>query len=195
MAAKASGQLQIERHIEAMAHPLRHKCWISLYGREASPKEIADELNADTALVSHHVKRLVKLDCAELVREEKVRGAIRHVYKATRRVLIDVDDWNRLIDENPPFAKHLLCHFMQSQLDDFRKSVQAGVLGSDDRWHITRNPALVDETGLTEALELAGRFQAELAEVVRRSAERREGAEGEAVPISACLSVFKSASR
>jgi len=194
VATKTNGKLQFESHIEAMAHPLRHKCWIILHGREASPKEIADELGADTALVSHHVKRLVKLNCAELVREEKVRGTIRHVYKATQRVLVDVEDWNRLIDENPPFAKHLLCGFMQSQLDDFRRSVQAGVLGSDDRWHITRDPAVVDETGLTEALELADRFQAELVEIVRRSAERRDGSGGDAIPISACLSVFKSAS-
>jgi DNA-binding CsgD family transcriptional regulator len=178
LATETSGKLQIQSHIEAMAHPLRHRCWIILYGREASPKEIADELNADTALVSHHVKRLVKLDCAELVREEKVRGAVRHVYKATQRVLVDVDDWNRLIDENPPFAKHLLCGFMQSQLDDFRRSVQAGVLGSDDRWHITRDPAVVDDAGLTEALDLADRFQAELVEIVRRSAERRGGSGG-----------------
>lgn len=195
MATKASGQLQIESHIEAMAHPLRHKCWIVLHGREASPKEIADELNADTALVSHHVKRLVKLNCAELVREEKVRGTIRHVYKATRRVLVDVDDWNRLIEENPPFASHLLCTFMQSQLDDFRQSVQAGVLGSDDRWNITRVPAVVDDAGLDEALGLVDRFEAQLIEIVRRSAKRRDGADGEAIPISACLSIFKSASR
>lgn len=191
MPVKASGRKAIENHLEAMKHPLRHKCFELLHTRVASPKEISDELDEPLTHVAHHVKRLVQLGCAEMVDERQVRGAVEHFYKATEQVLVDTDDWLRLCEEDITFAKHLRGTFMQSQLDEFTKSARAGVFEADDRWHLSRNPIVVDPQGQEEALALARRMQDELAEIVQRSAAR--GGD-ESASMAACFSIFRMAS-
>lgn len=196
MPTKTAGKTRIENFIEAISHPVRHKALVILHGREASPKEIADLLGEPTPNVSHHVKRLVELDCAELVRNEPVRGStIRHVYKATERVLIDDDDWNRLVEDNPPFARHYLCSCINEQIDDFRRAVAAGTLGSDDQWCVSRTPVVLDEEGLREAFALARKAEDDLAAIVQRSAARRREDGTDAIPVSVDLNVFKSVPR
>ncbi|HVY96947.1 MAG TPA: winged helix-turn-helix domain-containing protein [Solirubrobacterales bacterium] len=180
-------------HLEAMKHELRHEIWLILVQRTASPKELAEELDADLSLVSHHTKRLVALGCAELVRSRPVRGAIEHFYRATKQVLVDDSDWNRLLEEDPGLADYMLGNFMQAQLDDYRKSIEAGVLGSDDRFLIDRTPVVVDSKGCDELLEALDRFETEVVpDIVQRSAERRDGSDDEAVHMSLCLSLFKT---
>jgi len=186
-----------ENFYEAMAHPLRRKALLILYSREASPKEIADELNEDTSLTSHHVKRLAELGYAELVRKEPVRGStiVRHIYKALDAVDLDVEEWNALAAEDPAFARHQVCGTMQAQIDDFCAAVIAGRLGEDARWHMSRNPAVVDEQGLDETLDLMRGVQEQLYEIVARSAARRSDSGEDAVRICASLNVFKAAPR
>lgn len=189
MATKARSRQAIENHLEAMKHPLRHRCFEVLHTRVASPKEISDELGEPLTHVAHHVKRLVKLGCAEEVDQRQVRGAVEHFYKATEQVLVDTEDWDRLCAEDVTFAKHLRGTFMQSQLDEFTASAKAGIFEEDDRWHITRNPIVVDAQGQEEALELGRRVQAELAEIVQRSTARQSD---ESIPMAACISIFRT---
>lgn len=196
MPTKTRSRQKIERHIEAMAHPVRHRAWVILHRHEASPKEIADEIGQPTPNVSHHIKRLVKLGCAELVREEKVRGTIRHVYKATEPVLLDVEDWELLVQENPPFARHVLCSAIQEQIDDLYQAVATRNLGSDDiRWWISRTPTVLDDEGLEEALALARKAEDDLGEIIQRSAARRSADGSSSFPVSVFFDVFKSAPR
>jgi DNA-binding transcriptional ArsR family regulator len=55
----------------ALSNPLRAEVLRILVERPASPVEMARELGESTQNVSHHCKRLVELDCAELVEEER----------------------------------------------------------------------------------------------------------------------------
>jgi hypothetical protein len=184
-------------HIDAMRDPLRHRCWLALNDREiASPKEIADTVGAPLDKVSYHVKRLVELGCAEFVDERPVRGVtIQHFYRAIEPVLIDGEDWLRLLEEEPGLADYALASFMQNQVDDFTGSVRAGVLGSDEMWHVTRTPGLVDQQGLEEALALAEETRERFGGIVQRAAERRSESGEEAINMSACLSFFKTPKR
>lgn len=186
-------RMAARNHLEAMKHELRHDIWRILVKRTASPKEIAAELDADLSLVSHHTKRLVQLGCAEPVRKRPVRGAIEHFYRATKQVLVDDSEWNRLLEEDPGLAQYMLGNFMQAQLDDYRTSIEAGVLGSDDRFLIDRTPVVVDDRGCDELLEALDRFETEVVpDVVQRSAERRSESGDDAVHMSVCLSLFKT---
>ena len=193
LATKLTGKHIVGNHIEAMQRPLRREIWKVLSDRAiASPPEIADEQDERTDLDSHHNKRLVKLGFAELTEERKVRGAIAHYYRAIERPLIEDDDWNRLLEENPMLAEHLIGRLVQSQLEDYEKSLRAGVLGSDDEWYIGRFPAVVDPQGLKEALDLGDRVEEELADIARRSAERRSGSGEDAINIVASVGVIKT---
>jgi predicted transcriptional regulator len=196
LAPTLSRQEIIGNHIEAMQHPLRREIWKALVERGlASPKEIADELDERTDLVSHHVKRLVKLGFAELAAEKRVRGAIAHYYRAIERPLIENDQWNQLLEENPMLAEHLIGRLVQAQLDDYERSLRAGILGADDEWYIGRIPAVVDRQGLQEAIELADRLETEVAEIERRSAERRSESGEDALPMAVSLGVIKMPAR
>ena len=89
-------------------------------------------------------------------------------------------------------AEHLIGRLVQSQLEDYEKSLRAGVLGSDDEWYIGRFPAVVDPQGLKEALDLGDRVEEELADIARRSAERRSGSGEDAINIVASVGVIKT---
>ena len=193
MATETRSSQVAKNHLEAMRHPLRHKCWEILHTRVASPKDIADELGEPIPNVSHHIKRLVALGCAEKVAEKKVRGAIQHFYKATEQVLLDAEEWERVRIEDPRHAEYLLYSFMQSQLDDYTSSIKAGTLGSDGRWHVSRVPLKVDAQGEEEVLALGLKMEEELAGIVQRASERRSESDEVAIPMSACISLFKSA--
>ena len=150
MATKAARRQANENRLKAMQHPLRRAILLLLVEKGvSSPVEMARVLGDDTRSVTYHVKRLVDLDCAELVREEKVRGAIKHYYRATDRHLVDTDEWE---DLDPALRDGVLADVMQPTVDDFTASVQAGILGSDNRFHVTRTPLTLDQAGFGEAL-------------------------------------------
>jgi len=50
--------------------------------REASPRELAEELEAPLGVTAYHVRRLVDLGLVALVRETRRRGSIEHHYLA-----------------------------------------------------------------------------------------------------------------
>jgi len=157
-----------------------------------SPKEIADEIGEDVQKVSYHVRRLCKLDCAELVREVPVasKGAVQHFYVATERHLLETNDWESM-DEI--VGGGILDEIMQKVIDDFAESRRAEVIGSDSHFHLTRTPLVLDEEGLQEALENSERWRIEQSEIERRSAERLSERNAVGIPVASSLGVFKMA--
>jgi predicted ArsR family transcriptional regulator len=167
---KAARQQANQNRLIAMSHPVRADILLILTERTASPVEMARELGQKVHTVSHHAKRLVELECAELVDERPVRGAIEHFYRATERHQIDTSDWE---DLHPLLAEHLVASFMQPIIDDYVASVRQGMIGSDERFHLTRTRLVLDQEGIDEALEIQERARLEIQEVQERSASRR----------------------
>jgi hypothetical protein len=130
---------------------------------------MARELDEELSNVSYHTKQLVGFECAELVSTRPVRGALEHFYRATERHLIDTEEWEEL---DPVMAENLLCEIVQKILDDFVSSTRAGVIGSDENFHLTRTPVVLDEEGMREALEAHERARLEILEIEARSAAR-----------------------
>lgn len=192
MAIDTQRSLAEEQRHKAMGHPIRRAALRHLLEHgPASPKQICDALGAfDSGLVSYHCKRLVDLDHAELVRTEKVRGAVRHVYRATRRHMIESKEWNAV---DPVDRPGLLVDFAQPFVDDFNASMQAGMLGSDENWHISRNPLHgVDAEGLAEIRKIQDRALEETSEVLARVSERRRpGQTGAEVNVSVFMAAFQ----
>lgn len=183
-----------QNRLKALSHPLRAKCLRLLIERgEMSPSEVTRELGTDNLPdVSYHMKRLVALDCAEVVRTQPVRGALEHFYVATDRHLIDTEEWE---DLDPLVAEDLVCEFMQRILDDFVVSRKAGIVGADKDFHITRTPMVLDAEGLQEGMELSERWRLGMAEIERKSAERRAESGEDAISVSSSLAYFKMPAR
>jgi DNA-binding transcriptional ArsR family regulator len=192
MATKAQQRQATLNRLKAISHPLRAAALQILNERIASPAQIARELGeADIPKVSYHVKRLVELDCAELMDERKIRNTIEHFYRATDRHLVETGEWDDLVDASPELAKHLVGEYMQAILDDFIASAKAEMIGSDRNFHLTRTPMVVDAQGLQEGMEIQERARMEMIEVERRAAERRSKTGDVGVYICSCQGCFQ----
>ena len=177
-----------ENRFIAMSHPVRREVLRILDERLASPVEIGRELDLPTPNIAHHVKRLVDLDCAELVEERKVQGAIQHMYRATEYTLVSMEEWDEL---HPEEAARFVAEIMQMILNDYLASERAEIIGRDSDFHLTRTPVLVDLEGLREGIQLMERVRLEVEEIVQRSAERGLEQGTELFPASSSLGLFK----
>ena len=181
-----------QNRLIALANPLRAEILRILVERPASPVEMARELGVPTPNVSHHAKRLVELDCAELVEEEKVQGAMKHIYRATERVLVDTAEWDEM---HPVEAQSFNAVSMQAMIDDFVAAERARTVGGDRDFHLSRTPMTLDQEGLEEALDVCECARLAMAEVERRSAERTQSGEGPSFRVSSIFGLFKIPSR
>jgi DNA-binding transcriptional ArsR family regulator len=75
---------------QALAHPLRAQLLELLADREASPVELAPEVNAPLTHVSYHVRQLAERGLIRQTRERPVRGAVEHFYRADYRYSVEV---------------------------------------------------------------------------------------------------------
>jgi DNA-binding transcriptional ArsR family regulator len=192
MSTKTQRRKATENRIKAMSHPLRASILRTLTERTASPAEMARELDEELSNVSYHTKQLVEFECAELVSTRPVRGALEHFYRATERHLIDTEEWDEL---DPVMAEELLCEIVQKILDDFVSSRRAGVIGADERFHLTRTLMVLDEEGMEEALEAHERARLEIAEIQARSAARMIDSGEKGANVSTSQGCFKMPER
>ena len=187
MSTKTQRRKATENRIKAMSHPLRAAILRILTERTASPAEMARQLDEELSNVSYHAKQLVEFECAELVSTRPVRGALEHFYRATERHLIDTEEWSEL---DPLVAEDLVCEFMQKILDDFVASARAGIIGSDENFHLTRTLLVLDEEGMKEALEAHERARLEILDIAARSSERLVESGEKGMPVSTGQGLF-----
>jgi DNA-binding transcriptional ArsR family regulator len=188
LANQAGRRAARQKRLIALADPLRAEMLRILVERPASPVEMARELGVPTPNVSHHAKRLVELDCAELVEEEKVQGAMKHIYRATDRVLVETEEWDEM---HPAEARGFLAVSMQAVIDDFVASEREQTVAGDRDFHLSRTPMVLDQQGLEEGLEIYEAARLAMAEVERRSAERRQSGDGAGFRVSSVFGLFK----
>lgn len=157
------------RLCKALSHPLRSEILTILCRRTASPSELANELEEPVGKVSHHIRQLVKWDCAEPVSERTVRGATEHFYRATTRNYVRLEDAQGM---HPAIADHYAGQVMEEILVDFLAAAEADTLKTQEDLHLTTTILVMDSEGYAEALDIEERARLELLEVEARSADR-----------------------
>jgi len=177
-----------QNRLIAVSDPLRAKILRILVERTASPAEMGRQLGQPTPNVSYHAKRLVELDCAELVEERKVQGSIQHFYRATERALVSTEEWEEM---DPLEGQGFLAEIMQLALDDFLASQREELIGEDANFHLTRDPICLDEEGLLEGLKILERAREALFEVQRESVERNEEGNNPSYRLTSLIGLFK----
>jgi len=178
-----------------MQHPLRAEAFRLIRDRgPISPAEVARELEADVPTVSYHVRKLTEYDCVEETENRPVRGVVEHFYRATERHVVDIEEWAELAEQNPEVAEVLTDEFMQTIVDDFTASRRASIVGRDEKFAITRNPLLLDDEGIDEALEAASVYEAKMTEIAARSAARL-ASDDAGTPVSSSIVLFKMPAR
>jgi DNA-binding transcriptional ArsR family regulator len=156
------------RYVKALSHPLRVRILALLQERTASPRELAEWLDATLGTVSYHVRSLHDFGLIELVRTTQVRGAIAHHYKARVRPRIDDEAWAAAA----PIAKQAAVGAALQTIDDYARASAAA--GGFDRAeaHLTRTGLRLDAKGWQAAAKACEKLLAELDRIEDAAAKR-----------------------
>jgi DNA-binding transcriptional ArsR family regulator len=162
--------LEDPRYVKALSHPLRVRLMAMLEERPASPVELARWLDASLGTVAYHVRTLERLGLIELEQETRVRGAIRHHYRARPRPTVSDEAW----EQAQPITRQVaIDSSMQLINEHVRMSAAAGGFDRPET-HLARTRLRLDRAGWREAAE-AYRELLERLEAIERGALERIG--------------------
>lgn len=141
------------RLASAMTHPTRLSALRILSERQASPKEIADQIGEPLNNVAYHIKVLRELGCIELVDVKQARGGrvAEHLYRGTQRPYFDSESWNLLDDAGKLNVVSAILHHVS---EDMASAMVHGTFYEDDDSHLSRTPLQLDDEGWTEVVDL-----------------------------------------
>ena len=132
------------RMAKALSHPLRASILIRLNEKPASPVQLSRMLDAPVARVAYHVKLLEELDCIELIELRPVRGSVEHIYRATRRVLFEEEDWEAL----PESARRgMSAEWFRNAFRSVAKSMETGEFERRNDTHFSATWLELDQAG------------------------------------------------
>lgn len=156
------------RFVKALSHPMRVRILALLQERTATPRELAQWLDATLGTVSYHVRALHQLGLLELVRTTQVRGAIAHHYRARERPRVSDEAWAAAT----PIAKQAAVGATLQTVDDYARASAAA--GGFDRAgaQIARSSLRLDAKGWKQAAKAAEKLLAELARIEGGAAKR-----------------------
>jgi hypothetical protein len=175
-----------------MTHQLRAEAFRLIRDKgPSSPKEVAGELGVEVRDLNYHIRKLRDFRCIEEIGTRKVGSVLEHFYAATELHMIDTDEWDELVENEPEMAEIIVDDVVQCILDDYTTSRRAGVVGSDSEFYIVRTPHLLDSEGIEEALKASETYENEMFEIAARSAARRGKVEGDGIPVCTSIGFFK----
>lgn len=168
--AKPVTDITDPRYVKALSHPLRVRILALLQERTASPRELAEWLDATLGTVSYHVRTLHDFGLIELVKTTQVRGAIAHHYKATIRPAVDDAAWASAA----PIAKQAAVGATLQTVDDYARASAAA--GGFDRGeaNLTRTNLRLDRKGWQAADKACQKLLAEVGRIEEAAAKRIE---------------------
>lgn len=160
------------RLASAMTHPTRLRALRVLTEREATPREIAEEIGEPLNNVAYHIKVLTRLGCIELVSVNQTQGGrvAEHVYRGTQRPYFDEGAWDQL-DETEKL--NVISAIMHHISEDVATSMVHGTFYEHDDTHLSRTPMVVDDEGWKEVIEVLDGALEELMAIQGRINERR----------------------
>lgn len=157
-----------EKLVKGLSHPVRVECLTVLTKRVASPSELAEILEHDLSNISYHVRTLDELGLIELVREESIRGAVAHFYKAVERPLISESEWEQI---PPEVRKAIAAYGWDLLFKDAADAIERGTFDSRPDRHLSRTTLLLDSEGFER---LSGRMEELLEAVLSEQAAAAE---------------------
>lgn len=156
---------------EMLRSPIRYRIMVMLTETEASPAQIARDLELPLQNVSYHVDLLKEEGMIEHVRTEVGRGRA-HIYKACARPKIDLEEWEQL----PLLDREVISTAdLQLIVDDASSAVSAGTMEARPNRTMMRYPCLLDAEGLGEVERAALEFMDKALEAEAASAGRAGG--------------------
>ena len=156
------------RYVKALSHPLRVRILALLQERTASPRELAEWLDATLGTVSYHVRTLHDFGLIELVKTTQVRGAIAHHYKAKVRPRVSDEAWASAA----PIVKQAAVGAALQTVDDYARASAAA--GGFDRAeaHLSRTNLRLDAKGWQQAARACEKLLGDLNRIEESAGKR-----------------------
>lgn len=176
-----------EQLLKGLNHPVRSECLTVLAERVASPRELAEALDEDLSNVSYHVRVLSELGLIELVREEPVRGAVAHFYRAVERPLLSRREWETL---SPAVKKAIAIYGWDVLIQDATTAIDTGTYESRPERNFTRTSLLLDSEGFARLNRAMEELLHTVLEEQAASAERRSKSGEKPVHAVAATALF-----
>jgi DNA-binding transcriptional ArsR family regulator len=166
----AAPDIDDPRYVKALSHPLRVRILALLQERTASPRELAEWLDATLGTVSYHVRTLHDFGLIELVRTSQVRGAIAHHYKSRVRPRVTDEAW---VSARPVVKQAAVGAALQTVDEYARASAAAGGFDRAEA-HLSRTNLRLDARGWQAAAKACEKLLADLAKIEEAASKRLE---------------------
>jgi DNA-binding transcriptional ArsR family regulator len=157
-----------------LAHPLRYRILSILTEREASPSQLAIELEEPLDTVGYHMREMEKAGVIEFVRRAPGRRGEQKMYKSIARPVIELGEWERVIrplrEVNSAWNAELI-------VNDMVRSIESGVFDARTGRTMVRVPGVVDDEGWEELEPLAKAWLEGIFDVFAKSADRLASSE------------------
>jgi DNA-binding transcriptional ArsR family regulator len=186
---QAAGIVDPNLHI-VLKDPMRLQIVAIAIQRPISPSEYGKEFDCALSVVSYHFRVLRKHGFLELVDECKVRGSIKHVYRATKSGFISDTDWGEVSQALRPGIAGAILQDFNSRVT---QAMEAGTFYKRDDACLFWAPRDLDEIAWPEfismiawCIEESERFQVE---TVNR---RAKGESYDSIPATFAIAGFES---
>lgn len=158
------------RVLKVLGHPVRYEIFLRLGERPWSAVELEAEVAIPYEQVRDHIRLLVDEGLAEHVGHEAgPRGGRRTLYRA-ERFYFTAEQWAALPEDVRDSGSSTIIEIVTKDAVD---ALGSGTMESRDDRVLVRRPLWTDDQGAKEIEEIMVRADQEVAEVDRRSLDRR----------------------
>lgn len=172
--------------------PLKAKIVAVALQRPYSPSEFAKDEEIKLTAASYAFRRLREKSILELVEEVKVRGTVKHVYRANEAAFVSDADWGELADALRPLFTGTIAEDFSRRMT---KSIETGHLFARIDFTLYWAPQDLDEIAWREQAEIAAWCIEESKRLVCDTVQRRangESPEGGSFPVTFGIASFPS---
>ena len=176
---------------KSLAHPIRVNILAIASWRVISPSEFARETNEKLSKVSYHFKTLAELGALELTETRSVRGAVKHMYRGTRRAIFAGAGWEELQKSGQDGVAG-------AALQDFTKvavrSIESGAFSARDDSHFSWEAVRYDELAFKAMVRILETTRKRLSALQEEAAPRLAKTGEEGIPVAFAFAGFEMSS-
>src|SRR5215218_7382857 len=159
-----------ERVLKAQSHPIRAHILSILSEGPSSPAKMHRRMdNVSLNLVCHHIKVLRDVGLIELVDVRRHGGRREHIYRATERQYLTLDEW---LAVDPKVRSPITTTILSQISEDTTRSIVEGKFAKLEDNHLSRSPIELDREGWEEVIDILETALEGVLEAHARSVER-----------------------
>lgn len=170
--------------------PLRVQILALAIQRPISPSEFAKESGCTISASAYHFKVLQNHGFIELVKSVPVRGAVRHLYRATKSGFISNNDWGQVAQAFRPGVAGAVLQDFNNRVT---QAMETETLYARDDACLFWAPLKLDETGWKRLTEMIAWAIQEAKEYEVETIKRRDKGEGDdSISVTFAIAGFES---